>query len=114
MAPPRFALAFLYTAVVARCVLWPGLFIACRILIAAEPQAPGRYVDSRVCATCHPAAAEAYLRTGMGRSFYRPSAGNMAPGDTVGSSYDHTTSGTHYEMTSRDGAWYQRRSTLGF
>jgi hypothetical protein len=37
----------------------------------SEPLPPG-YTDSAACAACHKDIAEAYRRTGMGRSFYRP------------------------------------------
>jgi hypothetical protein len=34
------------------------------------------YVDSRLCAKCHPKTYVAYQRTAMARSFYRPTPAN--------------------------------------
>src|SRR5688572_27342327 len=43
------------------------------------PASAHSYVDARVCATCHRQIWETYRQTGMGRSFYRPSAGTTVP-----------------------------------
>lgn len=40
------------------------------------PQAEPAYADASVCATCHPEIADTYRRTGMGQSFFRPTAKN--------------------------------------
>ena len=71
--------------------------------VQAEPE----YADSRACATCHRQIAEDYARTGMGRSFSKPTAG-ADQGE-----YEHALSGTHFAMTSRDGETYQRRWQIG-
>lgn len=76
-------------------------------LLALLMCAAADYVDPQVCATCHREIAAEYAKTGMGRSFFRPS-----PADT--GSYYHALSDTHFSMTVRDGAAYQRRWQLGF
>lgn len=76
--------------------------------------APSDFVDSRVCASCHATAARSYLQTGMGRSFFRPGPANTVENYTGGNEFYHALSDTHYSMTVRDGAYYQRRSTPGF
>ena len=43
----------------------------------------------------------------MGRSFYRPSAGNTAP-----ATYYHKASDSFFTMLERDGKFYQRRHQL--
>ncbi len=65
------------------------------------------YVDPRACATCHRQIWETYRQTGMGQSFYRPSAGNTEPG-----SYYHKASDSFFTMLVRDGKSYQRRHQL--
>src|SRR5262249_42121201 len=77
------------------------------------------YVDGRVCAQCHRQIAEDYSRTGMGRSFFRPSPANTletysTETSSVGNSIYHAASGTHYSMTVRGGQYYQRRWQTGF
>jgi tetratricopeptide (TPR) repeat protein len=61
------------------------------------------------CAPCHPKIAETYRKTGMARSFYRPTPGNMQQG-----SYDHQPSEIHYEMVQRGGRYFQRQYQTGF
>lgn len=67
------------------------------------------YVDAHQCALCHPKIAETYARTGMGRSFYRPSPQNRIEDFTRGNPFYHERSGTWYAMLQRDGKLYQRR-----
>jgi hypothetical protein len=80
-------------------------------LIAAQA---GDFVDSRVCASCHTTTARNYLQTGMGRSFFRPTAANTVEDYTGRNEFHHALSDTHYTMTVRDGVYYQRRWTPGF
>src|SRR5690242_2198540 len=49
--------------------------VAAALSIAAlhAAGAPSEYVDSKLCARCHRTIAEDFARTGMGRSFLRPS-----------------------------------------
>jgi tetratricopeptide (TPR) repeat protein len=61
------------------------------------------------CAPCHPKVVETYRKTGMARSFYRPTPENMRQG-----SYDHLPSDMHYEMVQRDGTYFQRQYQTGF
>jgi len=81
------------------------LLAACGRSRPAEPA----YVDSAACAGCHPAAAAAFRRTGMGRSFYRP-----RPQDQVPATFYHQPSDRHYAMLLRDGRYYQRRHQIGY
>jgi len=71
------------------------------------------YVDPQVCGTCHASIAKTYRKTGMGRSFYRPTAQNVIEDYTRTNTYTHKTSGMNYVMTERDGKFYQRRFTRG-
>ncbi|MES1257884.1 MAG: tetratricopeptide repeat protein [Acidobacteriota bacterium] len=91
---------------------WRGagsLFGALALAVSARGSG---YVDSRLCATCHPAIYQSYQRTGMARSFSRP--GGPAPEDfRTGNGYYHAASDTWYEMTERDGKYYQRRFQKG-
>jgi len=80
-------------------------------LIAAQA---GDFVDSRLCASCHSTTARNYLQTGMGRSFFRPTAANTVEDYTGRNEFHHALSDTHYSMTVRDGVYYQRRRTPGF
>jgi predicted CXXCH cytochrome family protein len=73
-----------------------------------------RYVDASVCADCHPAIAESYRRTGMGRSFSRPTIDNTIGGKNRAVTFYHRPSGSYFTMTERDGKFYQRRYQLGF
>jgi len=59
------------------------------------------------CATCHPKVAASYAKTGMARSFYKPSSVESAK-------YYHQLSDTWYAMEQRDGALYQRRWRIGY
>lgn len=82
--------------------LIPLLFIS--IAASAAPD----YVDPKVCATCHRQIAEDYARTGMGRSFFRPTQQNSTEG-----SFYHALSDTHFSMIRRNGQYYQRRWQIG-
>ncbi len=63
----------------------------------------------QVCATCHSEIARTYARTGMGRSFYRPSTQAMVEDFTRGNPFFHQSSGTWYAMVQRDGQYFQRQ-----
>jgi hypothetical protein len=74
------------------------------------PAQPGAgYVNSSLCAGCHRQIAQTYRLTGMGRSLYRPSPENTAPG-----SFYHRASDRYYTMLERGGKFYQRRHQIGF
>jgi tetratricopeptide (TPR) repeat protein len=61
------------------------------------------------CAACHPNIAQTYRKTGMARSFHRPT-----PENTGQSLYYHKASDTYYEMVQRDGLYFQRQYQTGF
>ncbi|HEU5021839.1 MAG TPA: tetratricopeptide repeat protein [Bryobacteraceae bacterium] len=90
----------------------PIAFFGSRALPAAAP-ARSEYVSPKVCAACHSQIAESYAKTGMGRSFARPSPQTTLEDFTHGDFY-HDRSDTHFSMIQRDGAWYQRRWQTGF
>jgi len=80
----------------------------------SAPSAPQpRYVAGAVCAGCHAEVAKSYRQTGMGRSFYRPSAGNTVEDYTKRNQLYHRPSGRYYTMIERDGQWFQRRHQTG-
>jgi len=72
------------------------------------------YVDSAACAACHQDIAETYRLTGMGRSFYIPSAENAVENYTTGNTFYHRSSDRYYTMLERDGKFYQRRHQIGY
>jgi predicted CXXCH cytochrome family protein len=82
--------------------------------IAAQPAVANNYVDARICAGCHSQIAQHHLQTGMGRSWFRPAAANTLEDYTGNNEFYHPLSDTHYSMTVRDGAYYQRRWQIGF
>src|SRR5713226_9428794 len=73
-----------------------------------------RYVDPATCATCHRDVTEAYLKTGMGRSFFRPRPENTIEDYARSSPFYHKASDRYYQMVERDGKYYQRRYQIGF
>jgi len=81
--------------------------------IAAQPAPASQYVDARICAGCHSQIARNYQQTGMGRSLFRPAPANAIE-DYAGNQFVHALSDTHYSMTMRGGAYYQRRWQIGF
>lgn len=81
--------------------------------VAGEVHADSGYVDAQVCATCHGQIARSYEKTGMARSFYRPTIGNVIEDYAKTNTFVHRSSGLRYRMIERDGRFFQRRSTLG-
>jgi tetratricopeptide (TPR) repeat protein len=77
--------------------------------LAGNAQTP-----SAICASCHSEIAKNYLRSGMGRSLFRPITGNTVEDYTANNGFYHSLSDTHYSMISRDGGYYQRRWQIGF
>jgi predicted CXXCH cytochrome family protein len=76
---------------------------------------PGNeYVDVRACAQCHTKIDAAYRQNGMGRSMYKPAPANTVEDYRNHNEFTHTLSSTHYSMTERAGAYYQRRWQIGF
>ena len=78
--------------------------------VRPRPARPASYVDPALCADCHAELATTYRRTGMGRSFYRPSAENTGKGIT----YYHAASASYFTMEQRDGRFFQGRYQIGF
>jgi predicted CXXCH cytochrome family protein len=82
-------------------------------LILAAASLPGvlqaQSENASVCAGCHRDVWEAYRRTGMGRSFYRPSPKNMVEDFTGKNTFYHQPSNSYFTMLRRDGNYYQRR-----
>src|SRR6185503_1628684 len=80
----------------------------------SKPVAESRYVDSSVCADCHPTVAQTYQQTGMGRSFSRPTLQNTIGDQGKVVTFYHKPSDSYFTMTERDGKFYQRRYQIGF
>lgn len=80
------------------------------VLVLACSAAQAQYADPKLCADCHPDAARAYQQTGMGRSFYRPSAQTLP----TSASYDHPASGATFRIFERNGGWFHLRTTPDF
>jgi predicted CXXCH cytochrome family protein len=58
--------------------------------------------------------AETYQRTGMGRSFSRPTTGNTIGDKNNSITFYHKPSDSYFAMTEREGKFYQRRYQIGF
>src|SRR5262245_2195776 len=71
------------------------------------------YVDPAECASCHADIAEPYTRTGMGRSFFRPTAANAIEDFKTKNTFYHAASDRYYTLVERDGRYFQRRHQLG-
>lgn len=71
------------------------------------------YIDASACAGCHQEIAASYAKTGMGRSFYRPTADSMAEPLKAASTYYHEASGRYYQVVERGGRYYQTRHQKG-
>jgi len=72
------------------------------------------YVDASVCTNCHRDIAETYRKTGMGRSFYIPTAANAVEDYAHANTVFHQPSGLRYTMIERNGEFFERRSEAGF
>jgi predicted CXXCH cytochrome family protein len=82
---------------------------------ASTPNPPQpRYLAGSVCAGCHSEIAKSYRQTGMGRSFYQPSAANIVEDYTRRIRLYHRSSDRNYTMIERDSQWFQRRHQTGF
>ncbi len=64
------------------------------------------------CAGCHRDVWENYRKTGMGRSFYRPTAANTVEDYSKNNTYYHKASDSYFTMLQRDGKYFQRRYQL--
>src|ERR1041384_238493 len=81
---------------------------------AATSPPPTSYVAANTCAGCHAKIAKRYRQTGMGRSFYRPSAANIVEDFAARNQLYHRPSGLYYTMLAREGQWFERRHQIGF
>jgi Flp pilus assembly protein TadD len=80
-----------------------------------RPQVGGTdagYIDSAVCAACHPRIYQTYQQTGMGKSSSRLRAANIV--ENFGKTFYHPVSDRHYTMVQRGGKYYQRRHQIDF
>jgi tetratricopeptide (TPR) repeat protein len=82
------------------------------VLLCMAWTARGQGDASRICAGCHREVWETYSRTGMARSFYRPSPERMLEDFTPNNTYYHAASNSYFSMLRRDGKYYQRRYQL--
>src|SRR5580765_13705 len=80
--------------------------------VTSPPQSG--YAAANTCAGCHAEIARRYRQTGMGRSFYRPSAANRIEDYARRNQLYHRPSGLSYTMFERDAQWFQRRHQIGF
>lgn len=71
------------------------------------------YVAAAECAACHQGIWETYRRTGMGRSFARPTAANVSQDYAKNNGFYHAPSDSYFTMFQRQGTPYQRRHQLG-
>ncbi|MGH9608005.1 MAG: tetratricopeptide repeat protein [Terracidiphilus sp.] len=72
------------------------------------------YVNPAVCARCHQGIAATYRKTGMGRSFYIPTAANVVEDYVHANTVFNQPSGLRYTMFERKGEFFMRRSEAGF
>ncbi len=112
--------------------VWIGAILAAALLAAAavllavfrarwsgSPHATTQarqsdYVAAGVCANCHQDIAETYRKTGMGRSLFVPTTGNMVEDYAHANTIFHQPSGLRYTMIERNGEFFERRSEAGF
>jgi predicted CXXCH cytochrome family protein len=66
-------------------------------------------VSPEACAGCHRKIWETYRRTGMARSFYRPTPTNTVEDYTKKNTFYHKASDSYFTMLRRDSKYYQRR-----
>jgi tetratricopeptide (TPR) repeat protein len=78
------------------------------IIIGTLAVASASGAGSEACAGCHREIAETYRKTGMGRSFYKPSSHETVENST----YYHKASDSYFTMLRRDGGLYQQRYQL--
>jgi predicted CXXCH cytochrome family protein len=77
-------------------------------------QAESGYVNPATCDGCHSEISRSYRLTGMGRSLYRLSTGNIVEDFKTRNTLYSRVSDRYYTMIEREGKWYQRRHQVGF
>ena len=80
---------------------------------SSQSQTTAGYVDPQVCGTCHGKITATYKKTGMARSFYKPTAENVIEDYAKANTFFHKPSQMRYRMIERDGRFFQRRFTVG-
>ena len=80
--------------------------------VAVQGLAGAQSGNAPVCAGCHRDVWETYRRTGMGRSFYRPSPENMIEDFRDKNTFYHQASDSYFTMLRRGGEHYQRRHQI--
>ncbi len=68
------------------------------------------YAAPETCRVCHQKIWETYRKTGMGRSFYRPSAANMV--ENRNGAFYHKPSDSYFTTLRRDDKYFQRRHQI--
>jgi predicted CXXCH cytochrome family protein len=86
-----------------------GALAVTAYLTRAQNRDENGYVEPQTCAGCHRQIWETYRRTGMARSFYRPSAANTVEDFTKNNTFYHRPSDSYFTMFRRDGNYYQGR-----
>ncbi len=95
--------------IIHRIGLLPLIFAASCSHRQPEPSAASRYVDPKLCASCHPSQWETYRQTGMGRSFYPATPATMAGHFAESAPFYHRPSDRYYQMTRRGDRFFERR-----
>jgi hypothetical protein len=72
------------------------------------------YAKPEACAGSHRGVWETYRRTGMARSFNRPSSANTVEDYSNKNTFYHKASDSYFSMLRRDGKFYQRRYQIDF
>jgi predicted CXXCH cytochrome family protein len=102
------------TALIAAAVIATGAWFYWHRTHPIAVQSQSDYVNPEVCAACHADIAATYRKTGMGRSFSRPTTQNLIEDYTRNNTLDHKLSGYSYTMVQHDGKFFERRNTIGF
>jgi tetratricopeptide (TPR) repeat protein len=79
-----------------------------------QPVSASKYADPATCIQCHADEAAGYARTGMAHAFSVPTADNTLDSPSKEHQFYHAASGSYYEMTQRNGKYYQHRWQQGF
>ncbi len=93
------------------CIGGAAIILATLVLAAAQ-SGPAGHVSAETCSGCHRGIWETYRQTGMGRSFYRPSAANTVEDYTRNNTFYHKASDSYFTMLQRGGKYYQRRHQI--
>lgn len=78
--------------------------------ITQQPEAA--YVGMKTCETCHAGIASTYAKVGMARTFDRIGNAPRIEDWTRNNRFYHKKSDQHFEMSARDGRFFQKRYKL--